>query len=529
MFYIVLGVYAVAYLVLFVVPAVKAATDLRPGASLGRLKALLADEAEAAEALRRDQRFTSGDGALEATVSVSQEPPGESQGYGFRAAQSAASEPQDEVEPYDDFAGDTYEEDDPYEEEEEQEEALQSAPAPIRNSQAVAMERLTGHRALVSRYPSPIVQDAVDRVRVQYPGGAYQRVDIDQLPTYLVYAERMGTARTMAGLFVLLGLVLTMTKLNGVVGQIARATEASATQAQFIDLMADIMGNISGAFVASIWGLWLMLVALAILAIIDFFVQRSVADIDRAFAGHVVPELAALHQSLSPELSLGDLLARTGTSLGSLNTTVDGLTVGMADSLSKLGVQIREMLQDFGRFERHYVQLDGLLHSIGKAGEDLQKVTGGLEGATRRLAEPLDDFNQNVGKHLELVRTHLETVGDATAANIEGYRETSEQLLTVKVHTDEIVQAIQNLVTTRVDGLETRQVEALRELQSHMAETNARIASLVGTLEKAPLARPSPSAMAPVFSGGTRDLPPTLFLWVAGGVLRLADRFRARR
>ena len=146
--------------------------------------------------------------------------------------------------------------------------------------------------------------------------------------------------------------------------------------------MADIMGNISGAFVASIWGLWLMLAALAILAIIDFLVQRSVADVDRTFAGHVVPELAALHQSLSPELSLGELLARTGTSLGSLNATVDGLTKGMADSLSKLGVQIREMLQDFGRFERHYVQLDGLLHSISKAGQDLQKVTGGLEGAT---------------------------------------------------------------------------------------------------------------------------------------------------
>ena len=511
------------------VPAVQAAADLRPGASLGRLKALLADEAEAAEAVRRDERLSSGDGMVETKGSVPQNPPEESPGYGFRVAESVTPGWEEDTSSYDDFAGDVSEDDDTYEEEEEQEEALSSSLAPVRNSQAVAMERLMGHRALVSRYPSPIVQDAVDRVRVQYPGGAYQRVDIDQLPSYLVYAERMGTARTMAGLFVLLGLVLTMTKLNGVVGQIARATQTSATQAQFIDLMADIMGNISGAFVASIWGLWLMLAALAILAIIDFLVQRSVADVDRTFAGHVVPELAALHQSLSPELSLGELLARTGTSLGSLNATVDGLTKGMADSLSKLGVQIREMLQDFGRFERHYVQLDGLLHSISKAGQDLQKVTGGLEGATRRLAEPLDDFNQNVGRHLELVRTHLETVGDATAANIEGYRETSEQLLTVKVHTDEIVQAIQNLVTTRVDGLETRQVESLRSLQTHMADTNARIATLVSALEKTPLARPAPSAVSPAFSGGTRDLPPTLFLWVAGGFLRLADRFRARR
>ena len=504
-FYFVLGIYALVYLAVFVAPLVKAASDLRPGESLGRLQALLTDEADEAAAARRHALAASGDGSVVVA-----------------APTGRAFEPEDR--PYDDPDGGEW-----YEEEEEEEEE-EAAAGPT--SQVVAMERLTGHRALVAVYPSPLVQDAVDRVRAQYPGGAYQRVDVEQLPSYAVYAERLGTARTMAGLFVLLGLVLTMTKLNGVVGEIAKITQAPTDQAGFLAAMSDLMTGIGGAFTASIWGLWLMLAALAILAVIDLFAQRAVSAVDRAFSGHVVPDLARLHQSLAPDLSLGDVLAKTSTSITGLNLTVDGLTRGMAASLSDLGEQIREMLQDFGRFEKHYVQLSGLLHEIGTAGATLQKVTRGLDGATQRLAEPLDDFNRNVGEHLALVRTHLETVGDATTAHIEGYRETTTQLQTVQAHGDETVQAIQNLLTTRVAGIERQQVEALRTFQKQAQETNARLATLIGVLEKPPARSAAPAARGSALDahGG---LPPTLFLWVAGGVQRLVayvrQQVRARR
>ncbi len=506
LFYFILGAYALMYLVAFVVPLVKALSDLRPGDSLNRLGALLRAEADEAAAARRPALATSGDGAVVVAVPVS------------GAFESDPDDP-----PVDEADDDEW-----YDEEAEEEE---EAVAPARTSQVVAMERLTGHRALVARYPSPLVQDAVDRVRAQYPGGAYQRVDVERLPSYVVYAERLGTARTMAGLFVLLGLVLTMTKLNSVVGGIAGVTRSSTTQQGFLDAMSRLMQDIGGAFTASIWGLWLMLAALAVLAIIDQFAQKAVAAVDREFSGRVVPDLALLHQSLAPDLSLGDLLAKTGASLSGLNVTVDGLTRGMAASLAELGEQIRDMLQDFGRFEKHYVQLSGLLREIGEAGETLRSVTRGLDGATQRLAEPLDDFNRNVGEHLALVRSHLETVGDATTAYIEGYHETSTQLQTVQAHSDETVQAIQNLLTTRIDGMGREQVEALRGFQKQAQETNARLATLIGVLEKTP-PRAAPVARHSAL-GAEGGLPPTLFLWVAGGVQRLVayvrQQLRSRR
>ncbi len=338
-YYLVLLAYAAFYAAVYLLPLARAAGRLRPGDSLKRLTEALAEEHRVLDAER--------------ARTAAPTPAGAATGDGA---------PDDERA---DAAGDE----------------------PDTSAHRRSTERLLTLPALRARYDSPLVQEAVDQLRVQYPGGAYQHVALDRLPSFSAYAERLGSARTMAGLFVLLGLLLTMIRLDGVVDQIGGAAAGvSMTPESFLASMGQIMTGVGGAFLSSIWGLGLMLGFLLVVALVDRRTQNGLNAAEAAFAGGVVPGLADLHTRLMPDLTLGDLLAETGLHLRTLNRTVDGMTDGMARSLAGLGERIETVLRDFGTFQDQYVQLNDLLKYIREASENLSRTTG--RSTARRSGSP---------------------------------------------------------------------------------------------------------------------------------------------
>lgn len=381
--------------------------------------------------------------------------------------------------------------------------------------QRLSTERLSALPALRDNYPSQLVQDAVDQIRVQYPVGAYQQVNLERLPSFVAYVERVGTARMMAGLFVLIGLLLTMVRLDVVVEKIGGAAQTATTQDGFLETMSAIMQEIGGAFVSSIWGLGLMLCALLVVAAVDRVVQGRFAAVERALSSEIIPTLSDIHTRLMPDLSLGDLLAETGTHLRTLNGTVDGLTEGMANSLAGLGERIGDMLQDFHTFQEQYVRLNDLLRYLKEASENLGRTTKGLEGASRRLSQPLDEFNRNL-------LAHLETVADAVAINRDGYALTSDQLVAIQGHIDAIMMGVKNDVSTRLTEAAVGQEATLEAVIGQSERTNQQLVRVADALDRTSNVQLE-SAIATLMHAAERlgrqqaeaSVPPSLFAWIA--------------
>lgn len=270
-------------------------------------------------------------------------------------------------------------------------------------------------RTLESSFSSPMVSQAVQQLKTRFPDGDYRTFDIEQLPAYGTYTERLSSAQSMAGIFVLMGLLGTLLKLNDVVQDIGEAAGADAMEATaFLDQMGLIMTNIGGAFLSTIWGLVLMVTFLVLIGIVDRFRQRHIDRLDETVQTDVVPGLVELQRIRAPNLSMGDLIEETSGLLTELNTSVEGLTTGMKDSLADLSGEINTMMQDFGSFQRQYAKLDEMALSIKKFVDQVEEVTDAIKGAGHTLANPISEMNRDLN---HTIREHMAMVGDAIDAS----------------------------------------------------------------------------------------------------------------
>lgn len=265
-----------------------------------------------------------------------------------------------------------------------------------------ATDRLVSLQVLTGSYGDPMVADAVEQLRSQFPRADAQRFELGLLPSVAAYQERVSAARTMAGIFVLVGLLGTMFRLNGVVGVISTLTDSPEMAPDaFMQRMGDLMSGIGGAFDHSIRGVLLMIAALIVVSLIDSSVQKRISALDAIMAREVVPGLAEIQNRYLPELSLADVVRATGRQLQTLDRTVAGLTTGMKSALSDLATRIQEMLQEFGTVQQHYVTLNSWVAKLEDASTTLARTTGELDRAAVRLGQPIDEMNSTLREHLQ--------------------------------------------------------------------------------------------------------------------------------
>ncbi len=350
--------------------------------------------------------------------------------------------------------------------------------APADTPQTWAAERLGRLEVLRKTYEG-VVAEAVDQIRAQYPDGAYQRFEIERLPAVAAFSERVGAARTMAGLFVLLGLLFTMIRLNGVVGAIAQAAGGAALSPEaFLTTMGGLMDGIGGAFDSSIWGLALLVIALAIVGAVDWVAQRRVHRLESGIVHEVIPALSELQDRLKPNLTLADLLAETGSHLQRLSRTVAGLTGELDTSLSLLGDRIGRMMDDFRSFQDQYAKLDDLLAHLRTASKDLSATTGALELAARRVGDPLTSFNKTL-------LTHVETVVDWVEVSRAGFMQLSHEMASVREHSDRLVEGLARAAETGFgEGLASHRA-TLAALDRQTAEMQRHLQTVAASFERA--------------------------------------------
>jgi len=271
--------------------------------------------------------------------------------------------------------------------------------------------RLENLRLLNADYRHPFASDAVSYLRAKFPRAEYQHFEVEPLPSVSEYLERVSMARNMAGAFVLLGLLGTMIKLDGVVEQIAGLAQTSRMQpAEFLGQMGTLMQGVKGAFLNSILGVALGVFALVIVGILNRFVQRRIDRLDHVMSQKVLPGLARVHNQLMPERTLADLLRGTGRRIDQLDETVEMLQSRMSGTVGTLSEEIEGMLERFEHYEKHYdlinrqvKALDERSESLESQSEDLRKQTEELRKAGERISGPIDDMNDTLRKHLEKV------------------------------------------------------------------------------------------------------------------------------
>lgn len=265
-----------------------------------------------------------------------------------------------------------------------------------------ATDRMQNLQSLQASYTHPLVRDAVQQLASQFPQGQYQRFDLSLLPTFTAFSERVAAARSMAGVFVLLGLLGTMIQLNGVVAQVSRfARQQEMESSEFLDRMGELMQGIGGAFTNSIFGVMLAVAALILVSWINAGFQRRVTALETSISQKVVPTLTRIHNWHLPEFALADILRTTGGQLDALNTTVLGLTTGMEQALSSLGRTIGEMLQQFGSYQKQYKQLNDWVSTLEDASTEMRGAASALTRSADRMAEPIDEMNVVLRAHLQ--------------------------------------------------------------------------------------------------------------------------------
>lgn len=274
-----------------------------------------------------------------------------------------------------------------------------------------ATARLENLRLLNAEYRHPFVSDAVSYLRAKFPRAEYQHFEVEPLPSVSEYLERVSMARNMAGAFVLLGLLGTMIKLDGVVEQIAGLAQTSRMQpAEFLGQMGTLMQGVKGAFLNSILGVALGVFALVIVGILNRFVQRRIDRLDHVMSQKVLPGLARVHNRLMPERTLADLLRGTGKRIDQLDETVEMLQSRMSGTVGTLSEEIEGMLEQFEHYEKHYDLINRQVKALDERGEslesqseELREQTEELRKAGERIAGPIDDMNNTLRKHLEKV------------------------------------------------------------------------------------------------------------------------------
>jgi ABC-type transporter Mla subunit MlaD len=336
-------------------------------------------------------------------------------------------------------------------------------------------------RTLETSYKSTLVQQAVRQLRTKYPHGDFRQFEIERLPAYASYDERLTAARNMAGLFVLFGLLGTMIKLNEIVQKIgAAAGEQEMAATQFLDNMGLIMGDIGGAFDSSIYGLAIMVVALVAIGLGDRLMQSRLDTLDRAIQGTLIPGLSRLQLMKAPNLSIGDLIDETSSLLTDLNHSVEGLSEGMNDSLSDLSDEINAMMQDFGSFQKQYAQLNDLMKSLKEYTQNVEDVTDAIEAAGHELANPIDQMNRDLN---HAIREHMGMVGDAISASEANRDELAREFQQLERDLKRLTGQLRDIARDTLEQVETNQEQLEGTLQAQQKRNQAAIENEIERLE----------------------------------------------
>ena len=342
-------------------------------------------------------------------------------------------------------------------------------------------ERSFLSRTLETSYSSSIVAQAVKQLRTKYPHGNFRNFELERMPAYATYDERLTAARNMAGLFVLFGLLGTMIKLNQIVSQIGEAAgtgEMGATQ--FLDNMGAIMANIGGAFDSSIWGLALMILALVVIGLLDRLMQWRLDRLDHTIQSTLIPGLADLQRMRAPNLSMGDLIDETSGLLTELNDSVEGMTAGMNESLGELSDEINKMMQDFGSFQNQYAQLNDLINNLKAYTENVEDVTAAIEGAGHTLANPISEMNRDLNN---AIREHMGMVGEAIQASEANRDELASEFKQLERDLKRLTGQLRDIARDTLEQVEQHQHELGQTIEKQRRANAERIEEELERLE----------------------------------------------
>lgn len=331
---------------------------------------------------------------------------------------------------------------------------------------------------LESDFASDLVNQAVQQLKTKFPQGAFTQFEIERLPAYSAYQERVSSARSMAGIFVLMGLLGTLWKLNQVVEQIGGAAAAGEMEASaFLDRMGLIMQDTGGAFLSTIYGLGLMVLAIIVVGLFDRWRQGQVDKLDETMQTEVVPALVRIKEMRDPTRSVADEIEKTSTMLSDLGSAVRDVKTGMTDSLEGLSDEINHMLQEFGAFSTQYARLDDLSKRIREYTEAVDDVTRSIEGAGRTLTNPINKMNHELN---HTIREHMGVVGDSIEQSASDRAAIAQTVQQLQQDLQRTVAELRDVTTSSLDQVEAHRKQMDATLQQ---QQDAVMEAMQSTLE----------------------------------------------
>ena len=359
-----------------------------------------------------------------------------------------------------------------------------------------ATARLENLHLLTADYRHPFVKDAVSYLRAKFPRAEYQHFELEPLPSVSKYLEQVSMARNMAGAFVLLGLLGTMMKLDGVVEQIASLAHTSQMEPQrFLGQMGTLMQGVEGAFFNSILGVLLGVLALVAVGLLNRRVQRRLDRLDHTMSQKVLPGLVNVHNQLMPERTLADLLRGAGDRIDQLDSTVEKMRDRMANTIGSLSGELENMLERFEHYEEHYDLINKQVKALDERGEHLEEQSEQLRDQTERLAEagdeladPISEMNETLQKHLqkvsqlqedEYLQGVLEDIKEALEAERKARKEQLKDVLeNNRLDQEELLQTVRTALGEEGEERQQHVEDLLKqntELRENIQEQQAAI------------------------------------------------------
>lgn len=355
---------------------------------------------------------------------------------------------------------------------EDEEEPVSSSEQEVSDSRSDTEEESSGptrqehlSRTLESSFSNDLIDQALQQLRTKYPHGNFREFALERLPSYAAYDERLTAARNMSGLFVLVGLLGTMIKLNTIVQQIGGAAGTEGDGTMFLDQMEGIMSNIGGAFLSSIYGLALTVIFLIVIGLIDRRMQARFDRLDEVVQKDLIPGLAKLQLMKAPNLSMGDLIDETSSLLTDLNETVEGLTEGMQGSLSELSDQIEGMMQDFGSFQKQYAELNNLIVQLEEHSENIEEVTHAIKGAGRKLVDPISEMNRDLN---DAIQAHVGAVEEAVEESARNRDQLAEDFQALQQDVSRALAEVKSLVRENLEQSDEHQQELAERIEEQI-------------------------------------------------------------
>lgn len=401
--------------------------------------------------------------------------------------------------------------------------------------------RLESVQALYTEYNNPFVHEVVDQLRARFPRADYHRFELDRLPTYNIYTERVAMARGMAGLFVLVGLLGTMIKLDGVVDAI-RALTASAEMEPgvFLDRMGVLMQGISGAFDNSIYGVLLMVAALIGIGFINRVVQKRLDEVEGEVTGSIVPNLLRLHNRYMP-------IRGTQSQLDRLNVTVESLNQETLNSLGLLNGHVQDMgermsaiLAEFGSYQQYYATLNDWVKELKGVSTELNTASTGMKASSKVLAEPIDAMNITLQEHLKLqaqfkdssyiesLLTQIrEAVGEAVGTSNTQLDALTEQTEAVKGQMEATAEALRASGPKQLDDAIQKLNAAVQQLSQSTEQIGVSLSGSAQSLQHAATGMEQYASAPTFFFWLTQRAFPSVGGWVMRRLGRTPRRKRA--